>query len=110
MYAVIVEGGGQRIVRKDDVILIDLIDEGAAAVGKVVTFPHVLVISAADGKAAGKIGAPYIAGASVTAEVVEPLFKGEKVFIHKFRRRKGFKKKTGHRQTYTRVKVTGIVG
>jgi large subunit ribosomal protein L21 len=51
-----------------------------------------------------------MAGATVTAEVVEPLVKGEKIFIQKFRRRKSFDKKTGHRQTYTKVKVTGITG
>lgn len=106
MYAIINEGGGQRKVAKDETILIDLIDEGNAPVGKKITFSEVLMI----GGGSIKIGAPLLAGASVTAEVVESLVKGDKVYIQKFRRRKGFDKKTGHRQTYTKVKVTGING
>ena len=54
--------------------------------------------------------AAYVKGASVTAEIVESLVQGEKLFIHKFRRRKGYRRKTGHRQTYTKVKVTAING
>jgi large subunit ribosomal protein L21 len=108
MYAIIEEGGGQRTVRKDEVILIDLIDEGAAKVGKVVEFKHVLLVSGE--KATLKIGQPYVAGASVKAEVVEAFVKGEKIHIHKYRRRKGYRRKTGHRQTYTKVKITAING
>lgn len=110
MYAIIVEGGGQRKVSKDDVLLVDLIEEGNAKVGAAVKFDQVLLIGDESGKGSTKIGQPTVAGASVTAEVVEPLAKGEKIYIHKFRRRKGFKKKTGHRQTYTRVKITAING
>jgi large subunit ribosomal protein L21 len=110
MYAIINEGGGQRKVQKDDVILVDLIDEGQAKVGKKVTFGEVLVVGAGDGKSAAKIGLPLVAGAKVEAEVIEALVKGEKLFIHKFRRRKGYRRKTGHRQTYTKVKITAIHG
>ena len=110
MYAIIREGGGQRKVVEGDVVLIDLIDQGKAAKGKSISFDHVLAIGTGDGKAVARIGTPYVAGASVTAEVVEPLVQGDKVYIHKFRRRKGFKKKTGHRQSYTRIKVTSIKG
>lgn len=110
MYAIIQEGGGQIRVSKDEVMLVDLVNEGNAAVGTSVKFDKVLCVGSGDGKAVAKIGTPFVAGASVTAEVVEPLVKGDKVFIHKFRRRKGFKKKTGHRQTYTRVKITAIHG
>lgn len=110
MYAIIVEGGGQRKVAKDDILLIDLIDEGNAKVGSTVKFDKVLLIGDESGKSAPKVGLPLVNGATVTAEVVESLVKGEKLYIHKFRRRKGFKKKTGHRQTYTRVKVTAITG
>jgi large subunit ribosomal protein L21 len=107
MFAIINEGGGQRKVSEGDVILIDLIEEGAAKVGKQIRFPEVLLIG---GGEAVKVGTPLVTGAAVTAEVIEPLVKGEKVFIQKFRRRKSFDKKTGHRQTYTKVKVTGITG
>ncbi|MBL0870774.1 MAG: 50S ribosomal protein L21 [Phycisphaerales bacterium] len=110
MYAVIAEGGGQRMVEKDDIILVDLLNEGKAGKGASHTYKDVLIVGSGDGTAVAKIGQPYVAGASVTVEVLEPLVKGDKVFIHKFRRRKGFKKKTGHRQTYTKVKVTAING
>ena len=110
MYAVIEEGGGQRMVRKDDVILIDLMSEGNVKPGTAVTFDKVLVISAGDGKAAGKVGLPYLSGAKVTAEVIEGLVKGDKIYIHKYRRRKGYRRKTGHRQRYTSVKITAING
>lgn len=108
MYAIIEEGGGQRKVAKDQVILVDLIDEGQAKVGKAVKFGNVLVLG--DGKTVAKIGTPFVSGASVTAEVVEALVKGEKIHIHKYRRRKGYRRKTGHRQTYTKVKITAING
>ena len=108
MYAIIEEGGGQRKVVKDQIILVDLLNEGEAKVGSTVKFPNVLCVG--DGKAAAKIGTPFVAGASVTVEVLESLVKGEKIHIHKFRRRKGYRRKTGHRQTYTKVKVTAITG
>lgn len=110
MYAIIVEGGGQRLVRKDEVILIDLIEDGEAAAGKVITFDKVLAVGSGDGESVAKIGSPYVAGASVVGEVVTGLLKGEKLYIHKFRRRKGYRRKTGHRQTYTQVKITAING
>lgn len=110
MYAIIEEGGGQRIVRKDEVILVDLLDEAQATPGKTITFDKVLCVGTGDGTSAAKVGTPYVAGASVTCEVVEGEVKGEKLFIHKFRRRKGYRRKTGHRQKYTQVKVTAIKG
>lgn len=106
MYAIIEEGGGQRWIQKDDVVLIDLIKEGQAKQGEKVTFDRVLLI----GGDSAKVGQPTVKGASVTAEVIDPLVKGEKIYIQKFRRRKAFDKKTGHRQTYTRVKITAING
>lgn len=108
MYAIIEESGGQRKVTEGEEILIDLYKGGEAATGEAITFDKVLVVGPVGGEA--KIGRPYVAGASVTAEVVEPLFKGEKVFIHKFKPKTGYRRKTGHRQRYTRVKITGIAG
>jgi large subunit ribosomal protein L21 len=110
MYAIINEGGGQRLVRKDEVLLIDLIDDGQAAVGKKITFSEVLAIGPGDGKTAAKVGTPLVSGAKVEVEVLEPLAKGDKIYIHKFRRRKGYRRKTGHRQQYTKVKVVSIHG
>lgn len=106
MYAVIVEGGGQRKVEQGEVILIDLIDGGEAKAGKKISFDKVLLI----GGGSIKLGQPLVAGAKVEAEVVEGLVKGDKIHIQKWRRRKSHDKKTGHRQRYTKVKITGIVG
>jgi len=96
MYAIIEESGGQRKVEAGEEMLIDLIDGGAAAAGKVLTFDKVLLISGKDG-AAARLGAPYVAGATVTAEVVTPVVKGEKIEIWKFRAKKNFRRHTGHR-------------
>lgn len=111
MYAIIENSGAQRKVFEGDEILIDLIDGGEAQPGKKVTFDRVLLVgepggSSADGKT--KIGAPYVKGATVTAEVLQPVVAGDKVHIFKFRPKKGYKRKTGHRQRYTSVKVTAI--
>ncbi|MDX2132877.1 MAG: 50S ribosomal protein L21 [Planctomycetota bacterium] len=108
MYAIIEESGSQRKVVSGDEFLADLLSEGQAKVGDAVTFDKVLVVGEIGGTA--KIGRPYVAGAKVTAEVVEPMVKGDKVHIQKFRDKKTWQKKTGHRQPYTMVKVTGISG
>jgi len=108
MYAIIEESGGQRIVAQGDEILVDLLDSGAAKVGQSVTFDKVLVVGETGG--AAKVGQPYVSGASVTAEVVDPLVLGEKIDIHKQRPKKAYRKKQGHRQQYTLVKVSAIAG
>jgi len=108
MYAIIEESGGQRKVMDGEEILIDLYKGGEAGQGDSITFDKVLVIGAADGSA--KVGTPYVGGATVTAEIVEPMVKGEKLDIHKIRPKKGYRRKTGHRQRYTKVKVTGLNG
>ncbi len=108
MYAIIEHSGSQRHVSKDEQILVDLLDEGQSKVGQKVTFDKVLVVGAAGGSA--KLGQPYVSGATVVGEVVEPLVKGEKIHIQKFREKKTWRKKTGHRQQYTLVKVTAING
>lgn len=106
MYAIIEDSGSQRKVVAGDTILVDLLESGQAANGKKVTFDKVLVVGEIGGSA--KIGAPYVAGASVTGEIVEPDAKGEKLTVQKFREKKTFKKRTGHRQHYTRVKITAV--
>ncbi|MBA4027712.1 MAG: 50S ribosomal protein L21 [Planctomyces sp.] len=106
MYAIVVEGGGQRAVRQGDVFEADLLEGGQVKPGDVVTLDKVLFI----GGDAPKIGQPYLSGASVRLEVLEPVVKGDKLYIQKFRKRKGFRKKTGHRQRYTRVRVVSITG
>ena len=110
MYAVIEESGGQRKVSEGDQFLIDLVDGGKAEAGRTITFDRVLLLSGEGVANGSKIGTPYIAGASVTAEIVEPHTKGEKIYIYKHAEKKTYKRKTGHRQPYTMVKVTGIKG
>lgn len=111
-YAVIEESGGQRKVVADEQILIDLYKGGQASVGESITFDKVLLLGDTEADASGKasIGLPYVKGASVTAQVVEPVTQGDKLYIHKFRAKKGYRRKTGHRQDYTIVKITAIQG
>lgn len=108
MYAIIEESGGQRKVLQDEQILIDLYESGEAKAGSTITFDKVLVVGDEGGKA--KVGKPYVDGATVTGEITEPMVKGEKLDIYKFKPKKGYKRKTGHRQRYTGVKITGISG
>ncbi len=108
MYAIIEEFGGQRKVTQGEEILIDLAESGVAKVGSTMTFDKVLVVGKEGGDA--KIGQPYVAGASVKAEVLDPKVAGEKIYIHHFREAKTWRKKTGHRQKYTKIKITAING
>ena len=77
------------------------------AEGDTVTFDRVLLVGDASKGEAATIGTPYVDGASVQAEVVREI-KGEKIDVIKFKRRKGYRVKKGHRQPYLRVKITGI--
>lgn len=103
MFAYIENGSHQYRVSNGETLLIDFVDTAKA--GDSITFDKVLL---ANGGGASVIGAPSISGASVTAQVVEPLVKGPKLEIQKMRRRKNYRKHTGHRQGYTQVKITGI--
>lgn len=105
MYAIIEESGGQRKVAQGESILVDLLSGGTATVGETITFDKVLLVV---GEGEPRIGKPYVEGATVTAEIVEPVVKGEKLIIQKFRPKKGYKRRTGHRQRYTRVTITSI--
>ena len=102
MYAIIEEGGRQFKVSSGDTIQIDREPEGEA---KSLTFDRVLLVGGGEGGT--KVGAPLVAGATVTADVVGPS-KGPKLVGIKYRRRKGYRRKLGHRQHYTSVKITGI--
>jgi len=105
VYAIIEDSGTQIRVRSGDVIDIDLRDLPADADS--VTFDRVLLVG--DGDAVAKIGVPYLDGATVTAELLGEI-AGEKLQIMKFRRRKGYRRKTGHRQHYLRVRIDSING
>ncbi len=102
MYAVIKTGGKQYRVAKDDYLKIEKLD---AEVGSTVEFDQVLLVGG-DG-ADPKVGAPLLDGAKVTAEVVEQT-RGPKIVIFKKRRRKNFRRRTGHRQYLTVVKIADI--
>ena len=107
MYAVIEDSGTQIKVAPGDVIDIDLRDLGAKK--KKIKFDRVLVVGDDQGDAAASIGTPYVDGASVTAEVLAEI-KGQKIDVIKFKRRKGYRRKTGHRQRYLRIKIQKIDG
>lgn len=108
MYAIIEESGGQRKVTQGETVWVDLLNGGESKAGDSVTFDKVLVVGDVGGGA--KFGQPYVSGAAVTAEIVEPIVQGEKLYIFKFRPKKGHSRKTGHRQRYTSVKITSIKG
>jgi large subunit ribosomal protein L21 len=103
MFAVIQTGGKQYKVAKDDIIIIEKLDGEA---GGKVTFDNVLMHGAAGDV---KVGAPLVKGASVTGEVLEQR-KGDKVIVFKKKRRQNYRRKQGHRQLETVVRITGIKG
>ena len=100
MYAVIETGGKQYRVQKGDVITVEKLD---VEVGKKVAFDHVLVLG--EGKDV-KIGTPYV-GTAVEGKVVE-VGKGEKVIVFKYKAKKDYRKKQGHRQPFTKVEITNL--
>jgi large subunit ribosomal protein L21 len=101
MYAIIEDSGTQIKVGKGDVVKIDL--RPGQEQPETVVFDRVLLIGGAE----PKIGTPYVQGATVKADVVSDE-ESQKVTIFKFRRRKNYRRKVGHRQPYLTVKVTDI--
>jgi large subunit ribosomal protein L21 len=101
MYAIIKTGAKQHKVSEGDVVLVEKLagDKGAEIV-----FNEVLMIADDDTVTVGK---PFVEGATVTGEVVAQT-KGPKLLIGKMKRRKGFRKKTGHRQELTSMKIKKI--
>lgn len=103
MHAVIKTGGKQYRVAADDILEIERLPGEA---GGQIEFADVLMIG--DG-AGAKIGMPFIAGAKVTAELVDQT-RGPKLIAFKKRRRKNSRRKKGHRQDLTKIRITGIIG
>jgi large subunit ribosomal protein L21 len=101
MYAVIKSGGKQYRVKQGDTIKVEKIE---AEQGSDIKIKDVLMISSGDDVT---IGAPLVAGATVTA-TVKAHGRGDKVRIIKMKRRKHYKKRQGHRQGYTELAITGI--
>jgi large subunit ribosomal protein L21 len=101
MYAVIEESGKQFKVSAGDRIKID---RHELATEKSVTFDKVLLVG---GDGATKVGSPVVAGATVTAEILGAV-SGKKLTMQKYKRRKGYSRKIGHRQHYVEVKISAI--
>ncbi len=102
MYAVIKTGGKQYKVAKDQIVIVEKL---TAATGDSVAFDQVLLVGE-DEKTA--LGAPYVAGASVMAEVVEQT-RGDKIIVFKKKRRKNHRRRNGHRQFETVLRITEIL-
>lgn len=100
MYAVIESGGKQHRVTEGETLKLEKIE---VATGETVEFDRVMMI----GGDKVQVGTPLVAGAKVTAEVIDQ-GRHAKVKIVKFNRRKHYRRETGHRQWYTEVRITGI--
>ena len=100
-YAIIETGGKQYRVSVGDVVSVEKLPVEA---GSTITFDRVLLLSG-DGET--RVGTPTVAGASVAA-TVEETYRGEKLIIFKFKAKKGYRRKTGHRQSLTRLAITAI--
>jgi large subunit ribosomal protein L21 len=103
VFAVIETGGKQYKVNEGDVIYVEKLE---AADGAQITFDKVLAVSAGD---KFSVGAPYVEGASVVANVIKT-GKGKNLYVFKYKPKKNEKKKIGHRQFYTKVQIDKIVG
>lgn len=100
MYAVIETGGKQYQVKAGDVVFVEKIDTDA----ETLTFDKVIALG---GEGNFKVGTPYVDGASVTAKVLKQT-KGKKVIVYRYKSKKGYHKKKGHRQPFTKVEIQTI--
>ena len=103
MYAIIETGGKQYKVKEGDTITVEKLEVSS---GDTYTFSNVLAISNGDNF---NVGAPFINGASVSASVLGD-GKGKKLIVYKYKPKKGFHKKKGHRQPFTELKIEKING
>lgn len=104
MYAVFTSGGKQHRVQVDTLIDIERLD---TPVGGEVTLSEILAIGDGDGNV--QVGTPYLENAVVIGEVMQQ-GKEKKIVVFKSKRRKGYKRKLGHRQQFTRLRITEIRG
>jgi len=109
MYAVVDDRNQQYRVKAGDRIKIHL--RSGVAEGETLTFDHICLVSSAEagGEGVGRVGTPFVQGASVTAKVVRQM-KGPKVVICKFRKRKNSRRRTGFRAKFTEVQIEAING
>jgi large subunit ribosomal protein L21 len=101
MYAIVKTGGKQYKVAEGDVLFIEKLDAEADAV---VTFDEVLFVSKEGGVV---VGSPVVAGATVTAKVLKN-GKAKKIIVFKYKSKKNYRRKQGHRQPYTQVQIEKI--
>lgn len=100
MHAIIEDRGRQYLVKDGDTLLVDFLEQ--AQPGSEITFDRVLQVGAT-------VGTPTVPGAAVTARVVAHEL-GRKIVVQKFRRRKDYRRRNGHRQDWTRVTIASITG
>ncbi|MCT8137525.1 50S ribosomal protein L21 [Anaerobacillus sp. CMMVII] len=100
MYAIIETGGKQIKVQEGQEIYIEKLD---AEVGETVSFDNVLLV----GGDSVKVGAPFVEGATVTAKV-EKVGRAKKILVYKYKAKKNYRRKQGHRQPYTKVVIEKI--
>ncbi len=100
-YAIIETGGKQYRVSVGDTLSVEKLDH---EVGADITFDRVLLVG---GDGSTRVGTPAVAGASVVATVAEQ-YRGEKLVIFKYKPKKRYRRKTGHRQSLTRLAITAI--
>ena len=105
MYAVIQTGGKQYRVEPGKTVVVEKL---AGDAGAKVTFDQVLLVSSGDGGNV-TVGKPFVSGAKVTGEIVEQT-RADKLVVFKFRLRKNYVRKNGHRQDVTAVKIAAIEG
>ena len=105
VYAIIEDSGTQIRVATGDVMDVDLRDVGPR--GKKIKFDRVLLVG--ETGLVPTVGTPYVSGAAVTAEVLEEV-KADKIDVIKYKRRKGYRRKTGHTQRYLRIRIEQITG
>jgi large subunit ribosomal protein L21 len=101
MFAIVKSGGKQYRVEEGDVLRLESLE---AEVGQTVELPVLML-----GGDAVTVGTPEVDGAKVQAEVVSH-GRGDKIYVRKFKAKANYRRRTGHRQAYTEVRVTGIAG
>ena len=102
MYAIVKDRGNQLKVRKGEVVNIDSVE---VEKGDIITFDEVAYFTDKD---RSLVGTPKLENVKVTAQVLDQV-KGDKIIVFKMKRRKRYRRKQGHRQKYTKVKITDII-
>lgn len=103
MYAIIRDRGMQYRVEKGQVLTIDLIEEAES--GSTIELGEVLLVGDGNGT---RVGSPVLSGVKVQAEVIGEK-KGDKIVIFRYRNKKRYRRRTGHRQRYTQIRISDII-